>query len=581
MKTKYIFSNNEITLKQNGQKVLIKGWIARKRNIGKKIFLILRDFSGIVQLVINHDHHQYDQIASFKVETVVEVIGLVRERINKNFKIKTGEIEILIEKCHLLSEAQNLPLNVFEQTNALEEQRLKYRYLDLRKEEQKKYLIKRHQITQNIRKTLLDNDFLELETPILSKSIPEGARDYLVPSRIHPYNFYALPQSPQIFKQLYMLSGFERYFQIARCFRDEDLRSDRQPEFTQVDIETAFFDQEEIMTLVEEIMKNLFQDILKKELKTPLQKITYDKALNLYGTDKPDLRFDLLIEDLTSYFDLTQLNANNIKSIIKGIKLNISDFKKFFSRKKLDEYKKLIKKNFSLDLHFIQKQDSLLKGYLNNCIKDVSFLEEQEICFFILFNKEQRVTEDNLLKALGFLRNELAKNLDLYVSHKESLLWVVDFPLLEFNEVDNRYYSMHHPFTSPIDVQQLYETPDKVKAQTYDLVWNGYEIGGGSLRNYQSQVQEFIFNKLGFKKEEIEQNFGFFNEALKYGAPPHGGVALGLDRLVMLFTKTNNIKDVIAFPKTQSGQDLMMQSPNLVDEKQLNVLKLKKLETKI
>ncbi|WP_323847770.1 MAG: aspartate--tRNA ligase [Phytoplasma sp.] len=578
MKTKYILSNTEITLKNEGQIVLIKGWIARKRNIGAKIFLILRDFSGIIQLVIDKEHTQYHQIASLKTESVVEIKGLVRERINKNLNLQTGEIEILIKKCLILSEAQDLPLNIFEKTKASEEHRLKYRYLDLRKEEKKKYLVKRHQITQNIRQTLLNNNFLELETPILSKSTPEGARDYLVPSRIYPLSFYALPQSPQIFKQLYMLSGFERYFQIARCFRDEDLRSDRQPEFTQIDIEASFCTKENIMTLIEEIIKNLFDCIFKQNLKTPLTKITYDEALNLYGTDKPDLRFDLLIENLTSYFEVDFLNKDNIKKHIKGIKLDINNHKDFFSRKKLDYYKKLIKEKFTLDLNFIQKQNNTFKGYLSNFITNSSFIKEKEIYFFILFNKVKEINQNNVLKALGFLRNKLAQDLELYEPHKESLLWIVDFPLLKLDESQMKYVSIHHPFTAPINIEQLYKEPDKVKAQTYDLIWNGYEIGGGSLRNYQYQVQEFIFEKLGLTKEEIQQNFGFFNEALKYGAPPHGGIALGLDRLVMLFTKTNNIKDVIAFPKTQSGQDLMMKSPDFIDEKQLTILKLQKLE---
>lgn len=583
MKTKYIFSNNEITLKQKEQKVLIKGWLARKRNIGAKIFLILRDFSGIIQLVADKNHPQYDQIISMKIETVVEVIGWVKERINKNLNLKTGEIEILIEKINILSEAHTLPLNVFEQTEASEEHRLKYRYLDLRKTEQKNYLIKRHQITQSIRRTLLDNKFLELETPILSKSTPEGARDYLVPSRIHPFKFYALPQSPQIFKQLYMIAGFEKYFQIARCFRDEDLRSDRQPEFTQIDIETSFFTKEEIMTLIEEIMQNLFHSIFNKTLKTPFPKITYNEALNLYGTDKPDLRFDLLIENLTPYFDTKFIHEDNNTKIIKGIKINIKEYKEFFSRKKIDEYKNLIKQKFSLNLHIIQRKNNVLKGYLSNFITKNFFIEEEEICLFVISQNNPELDNENndiILKSLGYLRNKLAQTLNLYDPTKESLLWVVDFPLLEFDRSEMKYYSIHHPFTAPINVQQLYENPDKVKAQTYDLIWNGHEVGGGSLRNYQYKVQEFIFNKLGLKKEEIEQNFGFFNEALKYGTPPHGGIALGLDRLVMLFTKTNNIKDVIAFPKTQSGQDLMMQSPTLIDEKQLEILKLKKLENK-
>ncbi|QTX03047.1 aspartyl-tRNA synthetase [Candidatus Phytoplasma luffae] len=575
MKTKYTYSNNEITLENRNEKVLLKGWIQIKRNIGGKIFLNLRDFSGVVQLVIEKDNPQYKEIASIKIESVVEVQGKVIERISKNNKLKTGEIEISVEKLTILSESQDLPLNVFGKTESLEEHRLKYRYLDLRTEKQKQYLIKRHQITQNIRKTLLDNDFLELETPILSKSTPEGARDYLVPSRIHPHYFYALPQSPQLFKQLYMIAGFERYFQIARCFRDEDLRSDRQPEFTQIDIETSFFSKEEVMNITEIIIKNLFKEILKKDLKTPIYRLTYDEALNLYGTDKPDLRFDLKIKDFTSFFDPNFLINDNIKQKIKGIKINIQENPNHFSRKQIDLYKKQFQEKFKLNLNFIEKKDNLYKGYLSKFVKEKSFLSEKEVYFFVCYSDSDPLKK--VLQALGFLRIELAKKLDLLNNQKESLLWVIDFPLFEFDSLENKYYSSHHPFTAPKDIKELYQSPEKVKSNSYDLVWNGYEIGGGSLRNYQYPVQEFIFEKLGLKKETIDNNFGFFNEALKYGAPPHGGIALGLDRLVMLFTKTNNIRDVIAFPKNQSGQDLMMKSPSSVDEEQLNILKLKKV----
>lgn len=575
MKTKYTYSNNEITLENRNEKVLLKGWIQIKRNIGGKIFLNLRDFSGVVQLVIEKDNPQYKEIASIKIESVVEVQGKVIERISKNNKLKTGEIEISVEKLTILSESQDLPLNVFGKTESLEEHRLKYRYLDLRTEKQKQYLIKRHQITQNIRKTLLDNDFLELETPILSKSTPEGARDYLVPSRIHPHYFYALPQSPQLFKQLYMIAGFERYFQIARCFRDEDLRSDRQPEFTQIDIETSFFSKEEVMNITEIIIKNLFKEILKKDLKTPIYRLTYDEALNLYGTDKPDLRFDLKIKDFTSFFDPIFLINDNIKQKIKGIKINIQENPNHFSRKQIDLYKKQFQEKFKLNLNFIEKKDNLYKGYLSKFVKEKSFLSEKEVYFFVCYSDSDPLKK--VLQALGFLRIELAKKLDLLNNQKESLLWVIDFPLFEFDSLENKYYSSHHPFTAPKDIKELYQSPEKVKSNSYDLVWNGYEIGGGSLRNYQYPVQEFIFEKLGLKKETIDNNFGFFNEALKYGAPPHGGIALGLDRLVMLFTKTNNIRDVIAFPKNQSGQDLMMKSPSSVDEEQLNILKLKKV----
>ncbi|XXP77393.1 MAG: aspartate--tRNA ligase [Lettuce witches'-broom phytoplasma] len=574
MKTKYSYDNNEITLNQKGEQVFLKGWIERKRNLGNKLFIDLRDVSGTVQLVVLNDHPQYQQIALTKIETVIDVKGEVIERINKNPNLTTGEIEVLVQEMSFLSEAEHIPLSIVEKNEALEDYRLKYRYLDLRKKDKKSFLIQRHEITQNIRQTLLNNKFFELETPLLSKSTPEGARDYLVPSRIHPHHFYALPQSPQIYKQLYMISGFERYFQIARCFRDEDLRSDRQPEFTQIDIETSFFSQEDLMNLTEEIMTNLFAKILNQPLPTPLEHLSFQEAMNLYGSDKPDLRFDLKIEPLKAYFKEDFVNTEGTEKTIKGIRLNSSLPLNLLTRKKIDEYKHLIKTQFNLNLNLFKKQDNTLKGNLSQFVNDASFLEEGEWCFVISNNLKDLSSEYHLLKTLGFLRNKLGHHLNLIDPNQESLLWVVDFPLFEFNSEDNRYYAMHHPFTAPSDINILEKHPEKAQARAYDLVWNGYEIGGGSLRNYQSHVQELMFQKLGFSKEEIQNRFGFLVEALKYGTPPHGGIALGLDRLVMLFTKTNNIKNVIAFPKTQSAQDLMMETPSLVDQEQLDVLNI-------
>jgi aspartyl-tRNA synthetase len=575
VKTKYSYDNNDITLNQKGEKVFLKGWIERKRNFGNKIFIDLRDVSGIVQLVVLNNHPQYKQIALTKIETVVDIKGEVIERINKNSNLITGDIEVLVQEMFFLSEAKNIPLSIVEKKESFEDYRLKYRYLDLRKKEKKFFLMKRHEITQNIRQTLLKNKFFELETPLLSKSTPEGARDYLVPSRTYPHHFYALPQSPQIFKQLYMISGFERYFQFARCFRDEDLRSDRQPEFTQIDIEASFFTQEDIMNLTEEIIVNLFQTILQKTLTIPLKRLSFRESMNTYGSDKPDLRFGLKIQNLTSYFKEEFISVDGgINKTIKGIKLTTSDSLNLLTRKKIEEYKNLIKTQFNLNLNLFKKQNNILKGHLSQFVDDSSFLEEDEWCFFISNDFKHFPSEDHLLKTLGFLRNKLGHDLNLIDLTQEVLLWIVDFPLFEFNFEDNRYYAIHHPFTAPSDVNILEKKPEKAQAQAYDLVWNGYEIGGGSLRNYQSKVQKIIFQKLGFTSEEIQNRFGFLIEALKYGTPPHGGIALGLDRLVMLFTKTNNIKNVIAFPKTQSAQDLMMETPSLVDKEQLEVLNI-------
>ncbi|MDO8064057.1 aspartate--tRNA ligase [Candidatus Phytoplasma bonamiae] len=571
--SKYSYNNNEINLKNQGEQVFLKGWIARKRNLKNKMFLMLRDFSGLIQLVVEQNHQQYSEISKISIETVVEVKGLVAERINKNPNLKTGNVEIIINRLYILSEAQSLPLLVEDKNTSNESHRLKYRYLDLRKEKQKKYLLQRHYITQNIRQTLISRGFFELETPILAKSTPEGALDYLVPSRLYPKSFYALPQSPQLFKQLYMIAGFEKYFQIARCFRDEDLRSDRQPEFTQVDIEISFWSQEEIMNLVEKIMISLVKNFKNYEIEKPFLKLTYDQAMKKYGSDKPDLRFDLCIENLTNFFNLSSISSEIINKFnILGIRFMLSE-KSVLNKNTILQYCSWIKNQYQLDLYYLIKINDKIKGnFVKALNKELNFLKNNEYCFFV-FDLSMGKSY-NAYESLGFLRNKLAKDLHLIDPKKLSLLWIIDFPLLIFDNIENKYKAMHHPFTKPEDYRTLDQNLHEAKACAYDLVWNGYEIGGGSLRNYQYDCQKKIFHKLGFSEVEMHKQFGFFLEALRYGTPPHGGVALGLDRIVMLLTDTDNIKDVIAFPKTQTAQDLMLQTPAAVTQKQLNILSL-------
>ena len=574
-----INNNGNFNLKNVDEVVTLYGWVAKKRNLGGLIFIDLRDRSGIIQLVIKPENSCYNLAETLKNEYVIKVVGKIAERESKNSNLVTGEIEVIVDNLEILNTSIDIPFSITDDTTALEDTRLKYRYLDLRRSELQNKMIMRHKITFAIREYLNKLDFLEIETPILCKSTPEGARDYLVPSRIFNGKFYALPQSPQIFKQLLMVGGMERYFQIAKCFRDEDLRADRQPEFTQVDMEMSFVDENDVMTTVEGLIAHVFKEIKNIDIKLPLRRMKYDDAINYYGSDKPDLRFDMKINDITDIFKDTEFTIfkDNISNggIINCLVVKNSADK--FSRKDLDKLTDFIKTYNAKGLAYL-KIDNEISGSIAKVIKENELnelndklnLENNDLVLII--SDKKNVTK----QALGALRLKLGRDLNL-ISKNYELLWVVDFPSFEYSEEEKRYVACHHPFTSPkdSDVDKLLTDKANCYSKAYDIVINGYEAGGGSIRIHDQEVQNKMFEALELTEEQIKEKFGFFVEALKYGTPPHGGLALGLDRLVMLLTDTDNIRDVIAFPKTASANDLMSECPNVVDEKQLKELGIK------
>ena len=562
---KYTHNNNELTLSNLGNQVFLKGWVSKVRNLGGLIFMDLRDRFGITQLVVKPDSPLYEVASQIRSEYVIEAKGEVIERESKNLNMLTGSIEVLVSELTILNTAMTPPITITEQDNISEEVRLKYRYLDLRKPTSKNYLITRSKITQSIRNTLLTNEFLELETPYLVKTTPEGAKEFIVPSRLYHGEGYALAQSPQIFKQLYMISGFEKYFQFARCFRDEDLRADRQLEFTQIDIEASFITQTDILELGETIMSRLFSEVLGKELTLPIPRLTYQVAFDMYGSDKPDLRFDLKLENYTEKLSAYQIPLFEGKSTIRGFMIENNAL---FTRKYFDKLTEIVKKNHGDALAYVKHEAGQLSGSVSKFV--TTDLVPEGFTLFLVPG-----TYEGATNAAGALRKELGKDLKLIDESMDALVWVVDFPLFEYSEADQRLYAKHHPFTSPKNVEEFKTNPKDMLANAYDLVWNGYEIGGGSIRIFNQEVQNQMFETLGFTQEEIKNKFGFFMDALKYGTPPHGGIAFGLDRIVMLATKTDNIRDVIAFPKTQSARDLMMESPSPIDESQMIELGLK------
>ena len=560
-----------------GEEVTICGWVSKVRNLGGLVFIDLRNRIGIIQAVVRPDNSCYDIANNLKSEYVVKVTGTIVERENKNDKLETGDIEIDVSILEQINSSKEIPFAITNDTNALEDTRLKYRYLDLRRECLKSNLVIRNNITFSTRKFLNDLDFIEVETPILCKSTPEGARDYLVPSRVNKGKFYALPQSPQIFKQLLMVSGLERYFQIAKCFRDEDLRADRQPEFTQIDVEMSFVNEDDVMNLGEKLVAAIFKEVRGIDIQLPLMRMKYDDAIDRYGSDKPDLRFDMEIQDISKIFNDTNFtifkNVIESNGIINAIVVkNVSDK---YSRKDLDKLTEFVKTYKAGGLAYLKYGDDVTGSIVKvlseeeiNNIKAKLNVEKNDLVLIVSGNKKIVKT------SLGALRCKLARDLNLISKDVYKLLWVVDFPSFEWSEEENRFVSCHHPFTMPkdSDVDKLLTDKENCYSKAYDIVINGYEAGGGSIRIHDEHVQEIMFKALELSDEEVEKKFGFFVDALKYGCPPHGGFALGLDRLTMLLSGTENIRDVIAFPKTASATDLMCECPSNVDEVQLKEL---------
>jgi len=567
--------NGDLRLENVNEHVELVGWVAKKRNFGQLVFIDLRDRSGICQLVF--DESMSEALKDVRNEYVLSVSGIVLQRKDANPDLKTGEIEVKVEKFEIINKAKTTPLIIADETNALEDTRLQYRYLDLRRPVMQNKLIMRHKITRSMREYLDNNDFIEIETPMLGKSTPEGARDYLVPSRVHPGSFYALPQSPQLYKQLLMIAGFERYYQFARCFRDEDLRADRQTDFTQVDIETSFLSEVEIQTMMEEMMVKLMKEVKGIDIQAPFLRLSYEEAMNRYGSDKPDNRFGYELQEITEIFKNSEFKV--FKDCIDNggvIKTIVIDNFSSITRKEIDKYTELAKKNGAKGLVVLKAQDNELTGSARKFLSedevkalyDTLSLKDKDVLFIV---SDQWTKTCNVL---GALRNEIGYKLGLKKKDEFSFLWVTDFPMFEWSEEQQRYVACHHPFTQPKeeDIPLLDTDIAKVKANAYDIILNGYELGGGSLRIYDNDLQEKIFEILGMSEEEIRNKFGFFIDAFQYGTPPHGGLAFGLDRIAMILSESDSIRDVIAFPKNANAKCPMSKAPTPVDPAQLEEL---------
>ena len=570
---------NDLRITDKGANVTVCGWVQRNRDLGQLIFIDLRDRTGIVQLAFDDNTAKdiFDKASQLRSEYVIAANGIVRERSSKNADIPTGDIEIEVTDLRILSSAQTPPFEISDDCNAREELRLRYRYLDLRRPELQNNLLMRHKIVKAARDYYDSQGFIEIETPVLIKSTPEGARDYLVPSRLHRGEFYALPQSPQLYKQLLMVAGYDRYMQIARCFRDEDLRADRQPEFTQIDLEMSFVDMEDVLEINEGFIKYLFKNVLDVDIPTPLPRITYTDAMNRYGSDKPDTRFGMEITDIS---DIVKDSGFGVFSgaissggTVRGI--CAKNAASVYTRKEIDKLTEYVRGIGAKGLAFIRWVDEtptcsfakfLADGELEQILQRMG-AKQGDVVLFVADRKK------TVLSTLGALRLEVAKKLDI-IPDQFNFLWITEFPFFEYDEESGQYLAMHHPFTAPLDecVQYLDSDPDKVFAKAYDLVLNGVELSSGSIRITDPELQNKMFAALGMSKEEAHAKFGFLTDAFQYGAPPHGGMGIGLDRLVMLMLKQDSIRDCIAFPKVQNASELMTECPSEVDAKQLEEL---------
>ena len=566
------------------QEVCLKGWVQKRRNLGNLIFIDLRDIEGIVQLVFSQEFNpEALKVAEqLRSEYVIEVKGKVVARGEKaiNPNMRTGKVEVEVSNIEILNKAKTTPFDIADDINASDDLRLQYRYLDLRRPEMQKALMIRNRITQTVHSYLDENHFLDIETPYLTRSTPEGARDYLVPSRVYPGHFYALPQSPQLFKQLLMGAGYDRYYQIARCFRDEDLRGDRQPEFTQIDIETSFMSAEEIQEMTEGLLKRVMKETLDVDIKTPIQRITWNEAMDRFGSDKPDIRFGMELKDMSSavqnagfkVFDMTLENGGQVKAI------TVPGGADKYSRKQIEEKQEYIKRFGAKGLAWVKVTDDGLTGpiakFFTERAEDIKAAAEAKSGDLILFVASNRKV---VADSLGYLRVAIAKEMDMINKDEFAFIWVVDWPLFEYSEEFDRYIAAHHPFTMPNeeDLDLLETDPHKCHAQSYDIVLNGYELGGGSIRIHRRDIQEAMFKALGFTKEKAEEQFGWFMDALDFGFPPHGGLALGLDRFAMLLAGKDNIREVIAFPKNSKASEPLTHAPSTVAPKQLDELYLK------